>query len=131
MNNTLNLVPRFRLRKADQVIIPTNFSESAIEPTMVDHHNPAIKVILQGEEISGCIIEGGSGFNVISKATCNCLGIAKWEACPFWLRMADTRSICPLRLLHKLAIVIGGHMFEIVAVVLLGRPWLTRREHSP
>ena len=63
------------------------------------------------------------------------LGITSWENCPFWLRMADTRSVRPLGLLQKLYIVIGGHLFEISAVVLslespgaypllLGRPWL-------
>ena len=98
---------------------------------MIDHHNPVIKVIVQGEEILECIIDGGSGVNVISKATCNRLGIANWEAHPFWLRMA----VQPLGLLHKLVIVIGRHMIEISAVVLaldapgeypilLGRPWL-------
>ena len=49
--------------------------------------------------------------------------------------MADTRSVRPLRLLRKLSIVVGGHLFEISAVVLalessgtypllLGRPGL-------
>ena len=49
--------------------------------------------------------------------------------------MADTRSVRPLGLLRKQSIVIGGHLFEISAVVLalesqgaypllLGRPWL-------
>ena len=49
--------------------------------------------------------------------------------------MADTRSVRPLGLLRKLFVVIGGHLFEISAVVLslespgaypllLGRPWL-------
>ena len=57
------------------------------------------------------------------------------ENCPFWLRMADTRSLCPLGLLWKLSVIIGGHLFEIATVVLaleslgaypllLGRPWL-------
>ena len=49
--------------------------------------------------------------------------------------MADTRSVRPLGLIRKLGIIIGGHRFEISAVVLdldapgaypmlLGRPWL-------
>ena len=41
-------------------MIPTRFAESITGPTVVDHHNPAIKVILQGEEISGCIVDGRS-----------------------------------------------------------------------
>ena len=75
MNKMLNLVPRFRqametrMRNIDRVMIPTKFAESITGLAMVDHHNPAIKVILQGEEITGCIVDGGSGVNVISKAT--------------------------------------------------------------
>ena len=59
MNKLLNLVPTFRqmmeawMRKADQVIIPANFTELAAKPTVVNHHNPSINVILQGEEILG------------------------------------------------------------------------------
>ena len=81
------------MRNIDRVMIPAKFAESITGPAMVDHHNPAIKVILQGEEIPGCIVNGGSGVNVISKATCNRLGIIEWELCPFWLRMEDTRSV--------------------------------------
>ena len=54
---------------------------------------------------------------------------------PFWVRMADTQFVLPLGLVWKLKTVIGGHAFEIAAVVcaldapgaypiLLGRPWL-------
>ena len=46
------------------------------------------------------------------------MGISEWEACPFWLRMANTCSVGPLGLIRKLGIVIGGHRFEILAVVL-------------
>ena len=81
------------MRSRDQVEILTSFVESSEGPPMVDHHNPAIKVVLQGEEISGCIVDGGSSVNVISKAICNCLGTKEWEVCPFWLCMADTRSV--------------------------------------
>ena len=113
----------------------TNFTETSNEPAVVDHRNLAIKLVLQGQEVAGCIIDGGSGVNVISAKTCEQLGISDWEACPFWLRMADTRSVRPLGLIRKLGIIIGGHRFEISAVVLslnapgaypilLGRPWL-------
>ena len=63
--------------------ISANFTESATGPTVVDHHNPAIKVVLHGQEVIGCIIDGGSGVNVISKTTCSRLGITEWEPCPF------------------------------------------------
>ena len=115
--------------------IPTLFTEPNPGPTVIDHQNPAIKVLVHGTEIKGCIVHGGSGVNVISKATCTNLGITSWEICPFWLRMADMRSMRPLGLLRKLSVIIGGHLFEISMVVLdlesagaypllLGRPWL-------
>ena len=69
-------------------------------------------------EITGCIVDGDSSVNVISKATCTNLGITSWETCPFWLRMANTQSVRPLGLLQKFSIIIGGHLFEISAVVL-------------
>ena len=141
MEKLLQLVPRFRQAVENRIIgkpginVSINFAKTSAEPTVVDHHNPAIKLVLHGKEITGCIIDGGSGVNVISAKTCEQLGISEWEACPFWLRMADTRSVRPLGLIRKLCIVIGGHRFDISAVVLaldapgaypilLGRPWL-------
>ena len=78
------------------------------------------------------MVDGDFGVNVTNKATCTNLGISSWENCPFWLQMVDTHSVCPLGLLRKLSIIIGGHLFEISAVLeapgayplLLGRPWL-------
>ena len=61
--------------KLDQVTIPANFAESTRGSVVVDHYNPTIKVILKGEEISGCIVDGKFGVNFISKTTCNSLGI--------------------------------------------------------
>ena len=100
----------------------------------MDHHNPAPTVIIKGQEVPGCLIDGGSGVNIISKSTCDRLGIQNWEACSFWLHMADTRSVRPLGLIRKLEIMVGGYAFGILAVVLplnapgadplLGRPWL-------
>ena len=97
--------------------------------------NPSIKVIVHGQEIEGAIVDGGSGVNVINKTTCDKLGITKWEACLLWLRMADTSTIRPIGLLWQLDVVLGGHTFQISAVVLhleapgaypllSGRPWL-------
>ena len=140
MSKLLDLVPRFRQAmetrvQAPRQTIPSLLTDTSSGPTIVDHRSPAIKVLIHGTEIQGCVVDGGSGVNVISKATCQTLGITTWENCPFWLRMADTRSVRPLGLLRKLPIIIGGHSFEISAVVLalespgaypvlLGRPWL-------
>ena len=51
----------------------------------MDEQSPTIKVIIQGQEVVGAIVDGGSGVNVINKTTCDKLGIWKWDACPFWL----------------------------------------------
>ena len=140
MSKLLNLVPRFREAMEARLqtphkTIPTLFTEPNPGPTVIDHQNPAIKVFVHDTEIKGCVVDGGSGVNVISKATCTNLDITSWENFPLWLRMADTHSVCPLGLLRKLSIIIGGYLFEISAVVLalewpeaypllLGRPWL-------
>ena len=87
--------------------------------------------------MSGNIVDGGSRVNVIKKITCDRLDIIAWEAFPFWLRMAesDTSTVRPIGSIRQLDIVIGGHTFQISAVILhleaqgaypllLGRPWL-------
>ena len=55
MSKLLNLVPRFgqaietRLREAEQVMIPANFVECTTGLSIVDHHNPTIKVIIKSD----------------------------------------------------------------------------------
>ena len=89
MDKLLQLVPRFRRTIEDRITgrsnrgVFTNFTKTNDGPTLVDHNNPTIQVILKGQEIVGCIIDGGSGVNVISSNICKQLGISKWEACPF------------------------------------------------
>ena len=81
--------------------------------------NPFIQVIIHGQEIEGAIVNDGSGVNVISKTTYDRLGITKWEACPLWLRMADTSTVRPIGLLRQLDVVLAG-----AYPLLLRRPWL-------
>ena len=59
----------------------------------MDEQSPKFKIIIHSQEVSGSIVDGGSGLNVISKTTCDQLGITTWETCPFLLRMADTNTI--------------------------------------
>ena len=74
MDKLLRLVPRFRqvvenrIRGTTGLDVSTNFAESSTGPTVVDHHNPAIKLVLKGQEISGCIVDRGSRVNVIVQA---------------------------------------------------------------
>ena len=88
MSKLLNLVPQFwqamesRLQKPHKVI-PTLFTEHNHGPTVIDNRNPAIKVLLKRTAITRCVVDGRTGVNVISKATCSSRGITSWENCPF------------------------------------------------
>ena len=106
----------------DSASPPVNLTEPGTGPPLMDSQNPAVKIMIKGREPHGCIINGGFGVNV-------------WKPCPFWLRMAETRSVRPIGLICHLDFTLGGHMFTISAIVLrleaqgaypmlLGRPWL-------
>ena len=94
----------------NQVLV--NYNQPSDGPTIMDKQNPSIKVIIQGQEVAGAIVDGGSGVNVINKTTCDRLGIKKWDACPFWLRMADTSTVRPLGLIRQLDVIIGVTLFK-------------------
>ena len=55
----------------------------------------AVMVVIKGNEVPDNIIDGGSRVNVISRRTCDTLGIREWESIPLWIRMADTSSVRP------------------------------------
>ena len=84
----------------------------------MDEQSPSIKVIIRGQEVARTIVDGGSGVNVINNTTCDKLEFTKWDACSFWLRMADTSTIRPLGLIRQLNVILGGHTFQISIVVL-------------
>ena len=44
-------------------------------PSLMDSQNPSVKIIIKGRDLHGCIIDGGSGFNIISEATYHNLGL--------------------------------------------------------
>ena len=80
MSKLLNLVPRFRQAMEARLqtphkTIPALLTETNLGPTIIDHQNPAIKVLVHDTEIQGCVVDSGSGVNVISKATCTNLGL--------------------------------------------------------
>ena len=124
LGRMLQLVPQFteglKSVVTSQNLEPAQAFFSNLEEglTVVDTSNPTITVIVKGKEITRTIIDGGSGVNVISKGTCDTLGIRDWEPCPFWLRMADTSSVRPTELIQDLDITIGGYAFRISVVVL-------------
>ena len=98
--------------------VSINYSNPITSPTVMDEQTLSIKVVIWGKDVTDTIVNDGSGVNVINKFTCDWLRITKWDACPFWLRMADTSTIRPLGLIRQLDIVVVGHTFQIWAIVL-------------
>ena len=133
LHKLLPLMPRFRDTLAalhantKPVTPPVHLTEPGAGPPLMDSQNPAVRIIIKGQDLHGCIIDGGSGVNVISEATCHNLGLNQWEPC--------TRSVRPIGLIRHLDFTLSGHMFTISAVVLrletqgaypmlLIRPWV-------
>ena len=110
LHKLLPLMPRFRdtlaaLQANTTAATPAvHLTEPGTGPPLMDSQNPAVRIIIKGQELHGCIIDGGSGVNVISETTCHNLGLYQWEPCPFWLRMADTRSVRPIGLIRHLEV---------------------------
>ena len=121
---SLKLVPRLMEKVASIITkqeledVSVNFTNPVNGPTIMDEQSLIIKVIIHGQEVSGSIVDGGSGVNVINKTTSNRLGITTWNACPFWLRMTDISTVRPLGLIGQLDIIISGHAFRISVVLL-------------
>ena len=69
LGRLLDLMLQFR----DKLTRPTNTAVALLAPTPTPHirddHCPTLAVKINDHEISGVIIDGGSGFNVISEAT--------------------------------------------------------------
>ena len=82
-------MPRFRdtlatlTSNTKSTTLPVNLTEPGTGPSVMDSHNPAVKIIIKGHDLHGCIIDGGSGVNAISETTCQNLGLTQWEPCPF------------------------------------------------
>ena len=98
--------------------LPVHLTTSEPGPPLMDSQNPVVKLFIKGHDVHGCIINGGSGINVISEATFHDLCITQWEPCPFWLRMVDTRSVRLIGLICNLEFILGGHTFTVSAIIL-------------
>ena len=98
LHKLLTLMPRFRDTLATltsdnkSATLPVNLTERGTDPS---HEFPEtlVKIVIKGRNLHNCIIDGRSAVNVISEAKCQNLGLTQWELCPFWLQMADTRSV--------------------------------------
>jgi hypothetical protein len=121
----LQLVPRFR-EGIQRTLEGTTTTTPAIQLTEVDqrvmdYEGPRMEAIVRGQQIAGILIDGGSGVNVISRATCRQLRITKWEPCKFWMRMANGSSVQPISMIPNLEMVVQGHAF-IISVVIMDLP---------
>ena len=89
LHKLLLLMPRFRDTLATLTFDtkaaapPVNLTEPGTGPPLMDSQNPAVKIMIKGRDLHGCIIDRGSGVNVISETTCHNLGLNQWEPCPF------------------------------------------------
>jgi hypothetical protein len=100
LEQLLWLVPRFR-EGIHRTLAGTATTRAPavqlieVDERVMDCECPSMEAIVGGQKIAGILIDGGSGVNVMSMATCRQLGIAKWERCKFWLRMANGSSVWP------------------------------------
>ena len=73
----------------------------------MDSQNPAVQLTIHGREVPTCIIDGGSGVNVISEATRR-FGQQLVGSMSLLVRMANTRSVRPIGLICNLEFILGG-----------------------
>ena len=88
LHKLLHLLPCFKetihsLTAWDTTQPSVHLMALAPGPPLMDSQNPVVQILIRGHQVSGCIIDGGSGVNVISEATCSRLDITEWELCPF------------------------------------------------
>ena len=55
--------------------LPVYMTESGTGPPLMDSQNLVVKIIIRGHDLHNCIIDRGSGVNVINEATCQNLGL--------------------------------------------------------
>ena len=81
LHKLLPLMPRFRdtlatlTTNTNPASPPINLTEPGTGPPLMDSQNLVVKVMIKGQDLHGCIIDNGSGVNVISEATCHKLGL--------------------------------------------------------
>jgi hypothetical protein len=123
LEQLLRLVPRFRegirpTLTGTSTTLPPAVQLTEVDERVMDCECPSMEAIEGWQKITGILIDGGSGVNVISMATCRQLGIMKWEPCKFWLRMANGSSVRPIGMIPDLEMVVQGHTFTISVVIM-------------
>ena len=123
LHKFLHLLHRFRqnthsLTAWDTTQQTVHLTAPTTSPPLMDSQNLSVQILVRGQQVSGSIIDGGSGVNVIIEATCSKLDITEWESSPFWLHMDDTCFVCPIGLIRNLEFTLGGHAFTVSIVIL-------------
>jgi hypothetical protein len=97
---------------------------------------PEIEVVIHGHQVSGIVLDGGSGVNIMSEETRRKLGLQITDMATFTVKMADQRRVKPIGLIRDTKISIEGLRYATTFTVLrmednessypilLGRPWL-------
>lgn len=97
---------------------------------------PKIAVTIEGRKLTGVVLDGGSGVNIMAEHTREALGLQVEEMGTFTVKMADQRRVQPVGIIHNLEITIDVLKFQTTFTVLrmegtvgsypmlLGWPWL-------
>ena len=89
LHNVHNLLPRFKatvhsLTNSQNLIHRSvNLTTLTSRLPLMNSQNPTVQLLIRSHEIPGCIIDGGSGVNVISKATCKLMVLLSQQTKPF------------------------------------------------
>ena len=128
---------RSRLTEAVTQPSRTPTTEELIAATeAIDKHMPVISICIGKHIVDDVLLDGGSGFNVITKEERRKLGLPKPSPAPSNLKMANGTIAKPTGLLRDVKIHIHGIPYIVTLTVincqtiksdysmLLGRPWL-------
>lgn len=85
---------------------------------VADIHAPKITVVLEGIMLTGAIIDGGSGVNILPESTRAKVGLPLTDPPPFVLRLADQRTVHPLGLVKGAHVTINNISFTMNFVVM-------------
>ena len=143
LGELLSLIPEYRKKWStaeaeEEVAGPTNTSASCSVIPCVDWDGvvPEIEVLINETNITGVVLDGGSGVNILAEETRKALGLPITNMAAFTVKMADQRRVNPIGLIRNVEITIAGLKFVTTFTVLrmegdegsypmlLGRPWL-------
>lgn len=122
LDQILSLVPEFKKQILHKLAQEDGVKQEPdvcnVQPEDVDYRVPKIKVQYQQEDITGALVDGGSGVNILPEFMYKKLKLSRLEEAPFQLKMADQRRIQPLGILRNQEIIISSLLFSTNFLVL-------------